>query len=54
MTTPPEKDPHALKSWLDAKQLPHWQRIYPPDAVLQKQRERLEKESLNGNSDATD
>ncbi|MDH2434822.1 hypothetical protein QCD60_19965 [Pokkaliibacter sp. MBI-7] len=48
------KDPQALKSWLDAEQLTHWQRIYPPDAVMQKLRERLEKESLDGNGDTTD
>lgn len=51
---PTGKDPHTLKSWLDAEQLTHWQRIYPPDAVMQKQRERLEKESLDGNGDTTD
>lgn len=50
---PMGKDSHALKSWLESEQLTHWQRIYPPDAVLQKQRAQLEKESLNGNSDTT-
>lgn len=44
------KDPHALKSWLEAEQLTHWQRIYPPDEVLQKQRERLEREGMDENS----
>ncbi|MBV0934785.1 hypothetical protein [Marinobacterium weihaiense] len=47
------KDSHALKSWLESEQLTHWQRIYPPDAVLQTQRERLDNESLDGNGHTT-
>jgi len=48
------KDPHALRSWLESEQLTHWQRIYPPDAVLRNQRVQLEKESLDGNVYSTE